>query len=126
MITQMKGATRYDSGIDLSNENNSHTLLIGLTGRDRTVLEVGPATGYMTRVLKDRGCRVTAIEIDADAGALAEPYCERLIVADVEQLDFNEAFGDQRFDVILFGDVLEHLRDPAAVLRKAAAYIAPG
>ena len=35
-----------------------------------------------------------------------------------------ENVADDRFDVIVFGDVLEHLRDPLVVLRKAKALLA--
>jgi 2-polyprenyl-3-methyl-5-hydroxy-6-metoxy-1,4-benzoquinol methylase len=41
-----------------------------------------------------------------------------MIVSDIEQLSLEETFPGEQLDVILFGDVLEHLRDPAAVLRK--------
>jgi 16S rRNA (adenine1518-N6/adenine1519-N6)-dimethyltransferase len=34
--------------------------------KDRNVLEIGPGTGVLTRVLLDRGARVTAIEIDRE------------------------------------------------------------
>jgi len=117
-------ARRYDSKIDLSEKNTSHTQQILLTGRNKKVLEVGPATGYMTEALSRRGCRVTAIEEDADAAQSARRHCERMIVADVEQLDFEETFGDTRFDVILFGDVLEHLVDPEAVLVRVRPLLA--
>ncbi len=45
------------------------------------------------------------------------------MIGDIETMDLAEAFGDDRFDVIVFGDVLEHLRDPLAVLRKAKALL---
>lgn len=119
-------APRYESVIDLSNKNNSQTQLILLTGEDKRVLEAGPATGYMTRALKERGCRVTGIEIDADAAVIAEEFCEHMIVGDIETMDLAEAFKDERFDVAVFGDVLEHLLDPGRVLREIRGLLAPG
>lgn len=111
-------ALRYDAVVDLSDENNAHTQLVLLTGEGGRVLEIGPATGYITAALKRRGCRVTAIEIDPVAARKAEVFAERVIIADVEELDFEVTFGpDDRFDVALFGDVLEHLKDPGRVLR---------
>ena len=50
----------------------------------------------------------------------ARGACERLIVGDVEELDLAAQLDRQRFDYILFLDVLEHLRDPLAVLSRAA------
>ncbi|MGQ9571580.1 MAG: class I SAM-dependent methyltransferase [Dehalococcoidia bacterium] len=122
----MEDATRYHSQVDLSNKNTSHAQLLRLTGRNKKVLEVGPATGYITEVLVQRGCRVTCIEKDAAAAELAERFCERMIVADVEELDFEAAFGEERFEVALLGDVLEHLVDPGGVLVKVARILAPG
>lgn len=122
----MADSLRYDAEVDLSNENNSQSLLVLMTGSDKKVLEVGPATGYVTRALTERGCLVTCIEIDADAAAVAEQYCEHMIVGDVQTMDFEATFKDERFDVVIFGDVLEHLLDPAEVLRKTAPILAPG
>jgi len=122
----MEDVTRYHSQVDLSNKNTSHAQLIRLTGRNKKVLEVGPATGYITEVLVQRGCRVTCIEKDPTAAELAQRFCERMIVANVEELDFEAALGEEQFDVVLLGDVLEHLVDPGTVLAKAATVLAPG
>jgi len=118
-------ALRYDVEVDLSNENTSHAQLALLTGHNKKVLEVGPATGYLTRILRQAGCAVTAVEIDPLAAAKAKAWCERMIVGDIEALDFQREFGDQRFDVAIYGDVLEHLIDPAEVLIRTASILAP-
>jgi O-antigen biosynthesis protein len=117
---------RYDIDVDLSNKNTSQTQIVLLTGRDKRVLEVGPATGYVAKALRDRGCRVTGIELDPEAAEVAAQFCERMIVADVEDLDLEEVFPEERFDVVVFGDVLEHLVDPEALLLRTARILAPG
>jgi SAM-dependent methyltransferase len=91
------------------------------------VLEVGCATGYMSNVLARRkGCRVTGIELDPTAAAEASAYCERVIVGNVETLDLEEHLGDERYSAVLFADVLEHLGNPAAVLRRVRPFVAEG
>jgi 2-polyprenyl-3-methyl-5-hydroxy-6-metoxy-1,4-benzoquinol methylase len=115
---------RYDADIDLSNHNNSHTLMVELVGGSKRVLDVGCATGYLARVLADRGCTVSGLEFDAEAAEEARPALDRLVVGDVETMDLAEAFGEERFDVVVFGDVLEHLRDPLAALRNARTVLA--
>jgi 2-polyprenyl-3-methyl-5-hydroxy-6-metoxy-1,4-benzoquinol methylase len=122
----MENTPRYHCQVDLSNKNTSHAHLIRLTGRNKKVLEIGPATGYITEILVQRGCQVTCVEKDAAAAELAQRFCERMIVANVEELDFEAAFSGQQFDVVLLGDVLEHLVDPGTVLAKAAKVLAPG
>lgn len=125
MTQIMKETPKYETQIDLSNKNNSQTQLIQLTGHNKKVLEVGPATGYVSEVLQGHGCTVTGIELDGDAAKLAERFCERMIVRNVEELDFQQTFGDERFDVAMFGDVLEHLVDPQSVLERVRAILAP-
>jgi GT2 family glycosyltransferase/SAM-dependent methyltransferase len=117
---------RYDTEVDLAKRNTSQTQIVMLAGRDKKVLDVGSATGYVARALRERGCRVTGIEIDPDAANVASRFFERMIVGDVEELDLEELFGDERFDVVIFGDVLEHLRDPHGTLMRTARILAPG
>jgi glycosyltransferase involved in cell wall biosynthesis/precorrin-6B methylase 2 len=86
------------------------------------VLEVGAATGYLSSEMARRGCRVTGIEIDPDMAALSRNYCARMVVGDVETIDVS---GLGTFDAIVLGDVLEHLKDPAATLIRMASLLKP-
>ena len=115
---------RYDTDVDLSRDNNSHTLMVELVGGSKRVLDVGCATGYLAEALLERGCTVSGLECDEEAAEEARPHLERLVIGDIETVDVAEAFGDERFDVIVFGDVLEHLRDPLAALRKVRPLLA--
>src|SRR5215212_7244393 len=118
-------ARRYEANVNLENENSSHTLVVELVGYDKHVLDVGCSTGYIAEVLVKRGCRVTGIEIDPKAPPPAEDHCERVIVGDVESLDLGEELDEGAFDVIIFGDVLEHLKDPLQVLRRLKSFLGP-
>jgi 2-polyprenyl-3-methyl-5-hydroxy-6-metoxy-1,4-benzoquinol methylase len=115
----MGDASKYEGEVDLSDRNNSRTLMIEMVGANKRVLEVGCASGYMSKVMTERGCRVIGIEIDPEAATIAKEYCEDVVVGDVETMDLQELFGERRFDAVLFGDVLEHLRDPLPLLRRA-------
>ena len=126
MTPIMEETLKYDARIDLSNKNNSHTQLIQLTGHNKKVLEVGPAAGYVSEVLQKHGCTVTGIELDPDAARLAARFCRRIIVGNVEEIDFEETFAGERFDIAMFGDVLEHLVDPQRVLERVRAILNPG
>lgn len=120
------GRDTYGTRVDLDNPNMSQTQVVLLTGEGKDVLEVGTATGATTRVLRERGCRVTGVEVDPDAAELARPHCERMVVGDIEAMDLEEVFGSQRFDVIIFADVLEHLIHPERILRGVRDLLAPG
>lgn len=98
-----------------------------LVGREASVLEIGPATGNLTRIISvDQRCEVTAIEIDAAAAERVRPLCKQTHVADLESVELATLLGDQKFDVVTFGDVLEHLRSPVAALKKVKPFIADG
>lgn len=97
---------------------------LGLIRDGSRVLEVGTAAGHVTQLLNQKGAAVTGIEMDESLGALAAPLCERMIIGDVEALDLDAHVPDT-FDVILCGDVLEHLRNPGAVLCKLRRRLVP-
>src|SRR5207237_1172160 len=59
-------SSKYDTQVDLADENNSHTLMVELIGSNRDVLDVGCANGYLGQVLKSRGCTVAGLEIVED------------------------------------------------------------
>jgi len=101
--------------------------VVDLVPPNSRVLEFGCATGYMSEVLASRrGCSVVGIELEPAAAEIARRRCERVIVGDAETLDLREALGADRFDAILFADVLEHLRDPAALLKRVQPFLAEG
>jgi 2-polyprenyl-3-methyl-5-hydroxy-6-metoxy-1,4-benzoquinol methylase len=113
----------YDSPLDLNNANDPRTLALRLIAAGKAVLELGPATGRVTRVLSERGCQIVAVEQDGTMASNLERYCSRVIVGDVERLSLEEVFGEQRFDVILAGDFLEHLAQPLELLQKLKRYL---
>lgn len=110
---------------DLANPNSPATKIARLVGRDRLVLDVGCAHGYLAEVLHAQGCRVIGIERDPDDAERARAHCEQVIVADVETPTWVDQLTARSFDVVVFSDVLEHLRDPASVLRRVRTLLVP-
>ena len=80
------------------------------------ILDVGAATGYLGRMLRERGHYVAGIENNAAWAEQARQHYDCFELADIEEFKFPY---QREFDYILFADVLEHLRDPTAVLRRA-------
>ena len=102
----------------------SHALLLEQVPPGSRVLDVGCAEGYLARVLRERGCEVVGVEADANAAERARRSCDEVIAGDVEDDDVRARVTGP-FDRVLFGDVLEHLRDPAAVARWARELLGP-
>jgi 2-polyprenyl-3-methyl-5-hydroxy-6-metoxy-1,4-benzoquinol methylase len=108
----MKESSRYEYEINLEDKNTTVVKQLNFIGINKKVLEFGCSTGYISKILKERGCAVTGIEIDEEAAKTAEAYCERVIIGDIETIDYNKQLGNEKFDVALFGDILEHLKYP--------------
>jgi 2-polyprenyl-3-methyl-5-hydroxy-6-metoxy-1,4-benzoquinol methylase len=97
--------------------HGGHAKLLALVGEGKRVLDVGCSSGYLARPLVARGCTVVGIERDPAAAELARAVCEEVLVGDVESLELPFERGS--FDVVLCGDLVEHLRDPGAFLERA-------
>ena len=120
----MTDALKYDYAFD-PNDDSTAARVCRLVGEHKQVLELGCAAGAMSKVLSQHyHCAVTGVEFNAEAAQLARAFCKEVLVADLDQADSLRAL-DQSFEVLVFADVLEHLRDPEARLREALHYLSP-
>jgi len=106
-------------------ENTSLKKMLRLVGENKQVVEFGCATGYFAKLLTLKGCQVTGIEVNPNAAASAEQHCQKVIVADLDFVSVVDIFPEKSFDVAVFGDVLEHLRDPWKVLKETRQLLKP-
>ena len=100
---------------------NSHYWLLSLIARKKGplhILDVGTADGYLGAILKQQGHSLVGVEKDCAVAERARPHYEIIHSADIEQFDFPYR---EQFDVVLFADVLEHLRRPEEILRRCFA-----
>ncbi|MEK3733245.1 methyltransferase domain-containing protein [Paenibacillus sp. FSL M8-0334] len=117
---------KYNLEVDLSIKS-SHSLILSRIKPRSKVLEFGPATGYMTRYIKEKlQCEIVCVEIDTEAAAKAEVYADKMIVSDINALSWKEDIDGLKFDYILFADVLEHLYNPGLVLATASEFLEEG
>jgi glycosyltransferase involved in cell wall biosynthesis/GT2 family glycosyltransferase/tetratricopeptide (TPR) repeat protein/2-polyprenyl-3-methyl-5-hydroxy-6-metoxy-1,4-benzoquinol methylase len=93
----------------------------------RKVLELGCAAGEMGAALMAErpGLEVVGVEFNPEAADLARAKLSAVICADIEATEYLP-FPAEEFDCIVCGDVLEHLRDPEAVLLRLLSYLKPG
>lgn len=129
-MTATVDPTIYAGRIDLSNQNNSHTIAFRFI-HDRLsagarVLEIGCNTGYFGEALVRAGYDVTGVEISESAGLEARKRLPVVFIGGIEAFLSHPEFLDNRYDCITFGDVLEHIQDPVAVLRAAVCRLSNG
>jgi 2-polyprenyl-3-methyl-5-hydroxy-6-metoxy-1,4-benzoquinol methylase len=96
--------------------HRSHQKLLRLVDGAGRVLDVGCSSGYLAERLQAHGAAVVGLEVDEHAAAEARRFCESVRVGDVETMELP--FEPGSFDVILCGDLIEHLRDPQAFLER--------
>lgn len=108
---------------------NARTDLMKLVPKqkEQRILEVGASGGYTLLALKTSGYAAycAGVELfELPASEQKNPLIDDFVIADVELFEphYEEAF----FDVIIFGDVLEHLRDPWTVLAKYMPFVKKG
>ena len=105
--------------------SEAHARLLAAVPPGARVLDAGCATGYLVAVLAERGHDVVGFERDAEAAAIARARGLEVVTGDIEVAE-DLATLPGPFDAVLLGDVLEHLRDPGAVLRAVKPLLATG
>ena len=93
-------------------------------GGRESLLEIGCGNGFFLEEARRHGYAVVrGVEPSADAVAQALPSVRDGIVVDVMRAGL---FEDASFDAICLFQVLDHLPDPAAVLRESLRLLRPG
>jgi 2-polyprenyl-3-methyl-5-hydroxy-6-metoxy-1,4-benzoquinol methylase len=105
------------------NERREVALLVP---RDaRRILDIGCGRGMLGRVLKEQmpGRHVTGIEVESAVAADAGRVLDRVIIGDIQTLAPSVLAGP--YDCVVCADVLEHLPEPLAALRRLREHVAP-
>lgn len=115
-------AVKYDLELDLESKN-SLKLINDRLKDNSTVLEFGPANGRLTRYMHfNRKCTVDIVEYNKISGAEAARYARKALIGeidgDIENYNWAEEFKEEKYDFIIFADVLEHVYNPLEVLKK--------
>lgn len=98
--------------------NSSHGIVLDLIDDSRPlrILDVGCGPGWVAAELRHRGHHVTGVDIETDPGV--RERTEAFFEANVEAgLPDEVGHG---FDVVIAADVIEHVRDPDALMKDLA------
>jgi 2-polyprenyl-3-methyl-5-hydroxy-6-metoxy-1,4-benzoquinol methylase len=94
------------------------------TGR---ALDVGCGRAQLGEAVKNLGWEVWGVEQSGEACDTARTRINHLIETDLQRSEqIRSQLGDNRFDALIFSDVLEHLYDPLGVLERYLLYVKPG
>jgi SAM-dependent methyltransferase len=80
--------------------------------RDAKVLDIGCGSGWLAEHFED----YTGVDSMPEAAAAAAAKGRNVLQADVDE---PLAFDDASFDGVILKDILEHVRDPVAVVQEA-------
>ncbi len=100
-----------------------HRLLLQLVPPGH-ILEIGCSGGYLAERMVAAGSTVTGVELDPLAAERAREFCDQVIVGDTEAMELP--FEPASFDAVVCGDLIEHLRDPGALLARVRPLLKPG
>lgn len=91
----------------------------------RRVVEVGCSSGALARAYKaiNPQAHYIGVEIDPAYAELARRHCDEALVLDMDEVTADALQSTLAADCYVFGDSLEHLRDPWSLLRKIRAVI---
>ncbi len=92
------------------------------------ILDAGCGAGgaIASAAVRRPGWRVTGIEADPELARRARGRCARILEGDLRRVLPELERAGERFDALVFADVLEHLEDPDAALAAARRVAAPG
>ena len=97
---------------------NIISMLLGFVGQKKinTVLEVGCGNGNTGAYLKEMlpNIKYSGIELMPEMAAEAEPKIDFAMQGNIEEMlnDKNAFIHKEKYDIVMFLDVLEHLFDP--------------
>jgi 2-polyprenyl-3-methyl-5-hydroxy-6-metoxy-1,4-benzoquinol methylase len=106
--------------------------LLSMLPKDvRTVVEIGCGAGNFSAAYRftNPGVRYLGVELFEEAAQKAVDKMDDVIIGNIEDTEvfseLEEMLEDSRIDVLVFGDVLEHLLNPWDILAKFKQLMSP-
>ncbi|NLW36391.1 MAG: class I SAM-dependent methyltransferase, partial [Syntrophorhabdus aromaticivorans] len=111
----------YDNNIQL---NWYPRRVMGLMGNAKSILELGLGHGFTTALFSEHFER--HLVLDASRAVIENfknrfPYCRVEII----ETHFEDFVTDEKFDLVVFGFILEHVDDPVEIMSYYKRFLAP-
>lgn len=107
----------YEDIFKIHGFSKTQQKILEIVGSQKTVLEVGSSTGYMTRAFLTNGCTVDVAETSWKAVAKLPKGVRKILNGSIEDTKIFNLLGKD-YEFIIMADVLEHLVNPESVLKK--------
>lgn len=127
-MTNSTAKSRHNYEYDVLLESDTAPArVIRLAGKGKRILEVGAGPGSITRhLVSTNDCDVVALEIDPSAIEKLREFCDRIYQVDLNDIGWpNRLAGEDKFDVVIAADVLEHVSNPLQTLRGMVSLLRP-
>lgn len=108
-----------------SEPTGAHMLIVSQIKSGSKVLDAGCSSGYFGQYLiTEKGCEVWGVEpYEKDCLLAREKGYKKVINKTIESAFEDRDLAVEKFDYIIFADVLEHLVDPAVILNKVRTFL---
>lgn len=115
----------HGSGADLYYNRDRPSLRAWIAQGPNRVLDLGCGSGAIGKKLLDTGAAAEVVGVEIFPGAAQQAAgCYRQVhVGDIEQMELP--YGPE-FDYAVCGDILEHLKDPYALVRRIRGWLKQG
>lgn len=105
----------YEKNVEEFGFSNAHKIIVSQISEGNVVLEVGSSSGYLTKVLTEKGIIVDILEVEKEPFEKAKKIARNSYFGSIEEKQIQEKIKE-KYNVIICADVLEHLVNPDLVL----------
>jgi len=120
--------TAYDDPIALLRAENEAKFpwILDRIAKKGTLLDVGCGAGFLTNRMAKEGFQVTGVDLSQESLNVAERYDKTKTAKYIKADACHLPFADESFDVVTTLDFLEHVPNPADVVKECARVLKPG
>lgn len=91
----------------------------------KTILDIGCGSGYLAKILASEGKIVCGVDISAVALDKAKPYLKNSFCFDIQRDDWPPELMEQKFDLVVASEIIEHIFMPVDFLKKVKTILGP-